>query len=158
MVGVWGSRQVRLVYVTGWLSSHWGEGLMSGRWRGKWLEVPSLSWSCSPAWNQQVGLFPAKVQERKVNWETEMVLEGPSRGSAAIKACDPGHGTVHRDVWLLVYKAGPVRAALTSFLVVLWWLHWARGVWHRVQIADTGMGSRCAYFPDLKNHLKLFYL
>lgn len=50
-----------------------------------------------------------------------------------------------QDVWLLIYKAGPVRAALTNLLVVLWWPHLAQGgEQHPGKMADTEMGSRCA--------------
>lgn len=63
-----------------------------------------------------------------------------------------------QDVWLLIYKAGPVRAALTNLLVVLWWPHLAQGgEQHPVKMADTEAGVP-ALVPGLGNHLKLFYL
>lgn len=70
--------------------------------------------------------------------------------------CDLGQGTSHQDVGLLIYKAGPDRAALTKLLVILRYeatFSSGEGCNTGIKMADTEMGRS----PDEANHSKLFY-
>lgn len=73
-----------------------------------------------------------------------------------MEVCDLRQGTSHRDVGLLIYKAGPNGIALTKLLVVLSYEATfipAEGCDTEIKMVDTETGST----PDEANHSKLFY-